>query len=102
MSTVADSPSATLTKDLQTLVTTLADAQLCLYGWFVLLYSCLHTHREWYRSRNYDIGPAKCEIGLHSNFVLVFVCVCTKGCMQKMVWIEPDKCESMLHTERQA
>ena len=30
---------------------------------------------------------------------LVFVCVRAKGCMQGTEWIEPDKCESILHTE---
>ena len=32
--------------------------------------------------------------------LLVFVC--TKGCMQGMVWTEPDKHESKLHVEGQA
>ena len=29
---------------------------LCRYGEFVLLYSCVHTLSEWYRSHNCDIG----------------------------------------------
>ena len=29
------------------------------------------------------------------------VWVCVKGGMQRMVWIKPDKCQSMLHMETQ-
>ena len=46
-------------------------------------------------------GPAKNEAGLQSNF-FVFLCMCVKGCIMGMVWIEPDKHESMLHVKRQA
>ena len=44
-------------------------------------------------------GLPEDESWLHSN---LFVFVCVKGCMQGTVWIEPDKCESMLHMEGQA
>ena len=52
-------------------------------------------------------GLARYEVVLHNMF-----CMCArvceyertraKGCMQGMVWIEPDKRESMLHVEEQA
>ena len=35
------------------------------------------------------------EAGIHSN--LFVICVRVKGCMQGTVWIESDKCESMLY-----
>ena len=46
-------------------------------------------------------GQAGYEAVLRNN-LLIFVCVFAKGCMQEMVWIEPDKCESMLHVDGQA
>ena len=72
------------------------------YAWFLPLYSCLHTLRERYRTATIlaplllTSGPAKYEVGLHSNFVVFFVYVYAKGCMQRMVWIQTDKYESML------
>ena len=34
----------------------------------------------------------------------IWLCVCLRaeGCMEGMVWIEPDKCEFILHVEGQA
>ena len=42
-------------------------------------------------------GPVRSEDVLYDNFV-VLLCVCMHG----IVWIEPDKCESILHVEGQS
>ena len=52
-------------------------------------------------------GPMKYEVGLHSNKIylkkglLVVLCVCAKGCMQRTVWMNQIIHRSMLCMIRQ-
>ena len=67
------------------------------------------TLREWYRYQHSDNGGTTLTVvqrSMKQGFTVkkkikFVIFVCAKECMQGIVWIEPDKHESMLHMEEQ-